>query len=62
MLDNVIWFANVGMLTEQVFDKISWRKKKDQFCLVKNYLDALRAIILMRSRLQKQREIEKEIE
>jgi len=51
MLDNVMWFANVGMLTKEVFAKERWRRTKDKFCLVKNYLDVFRSIILMRARI-----------
>jgi hypothetical protein len=37
LLDNLMWVANVGVLSERVFNYEKWKFWKKVFSLIKNY-------------------------
>jgi hypothetical protein len=57
ILDNVVWFSNMGMLrykiafgniwySKKAFNKVKWKRIKDMFTLVKNWLSVMRSFII----------------
>ena len=37
MIDNAVWFFNVGVVSKQIVTKSYWKKKKDIFNLIRNW-------------------------
>ena len=46
LLDNVIWFLNVGVVSKKVVTKSYWKEWKDIFNLLRNYTQIFRSILL----------------
>ena len=47
LLDNAVWFFNVGVVSKQIVTKSYWKKKKDIFNLVRNWAQIFRSMILV---------------
>lgn len=46
ILDNLVWFANMGMISNFAFKNLKWKRAKDMFTLIKNWLEVFKSIIV----------------
>ncbi len=60
-LDNLMWVATVGVLSERVFNYEKWKFWKKVFNLIKNYTQLIRAFLLYRINLRKLNQTEQEM-
>jgi hypothetical protein len=44
--DNIVWFANMGIIEKMIFRKLKWKRFKDFFALWKNVVDIMKYIFL----------------
>lgn len=56
-----MWVANVGVLSERVFNYEKWKFWKKVFNLIKNYTQLIRAFLLYRINLRKLHKTEQEM-
>lgn len=46
LLDNVVWFSNMGMIEKKIFNKLKWKRLKDVFSLIKNWTEVFKSIYI----------------
>lgn len=46
ILDNMVWFSNMGMVGRKAFNKLKWKRLKDIFTLVKNWSEVFKSLIV----------------
>ena len=61
LLDNVIWFLNVGVVSKKVVTKSYWKEWKDIFNLLRNYTQIFRSILLFYKVYQEIGRLEEEL-
>jgi len=55
--DNIVWFANIGMVRKVVYHKLKWKRFKDFFCLWKNAFNIARAVLIWLKNYKKEHDM-----
>ncbi|CDW81009.1 pex11 domain containing protein [Stylonychia lemnae] len=61
LLDNVVWFSNMGMISKTAFNKMKWKRLKDIFTLAKNWSEVIKSIIIWYYAVQEENRINEEL-
>lgn len=43
--DNIVWFANMGIIQKRIFYKVKWKRFKDFFALWKNIIEIIKYML-----------------
>ena len=62
LLDNIVWFTNVGMLSRVTAYSIQWKQVKYWFTLFKNIVQILKNFIIAYSAFVKEKQLFAELE
>mmetsp|Transcript_23891 Transcript_23891/g.23583 ORF Transcript_23891/g.23583 Transcript_23891/m.23583 type:complete len:128 (-) Transcript_23891:861-1244(-) len=46
LLDNIVWFVNIGMIRKTVFKNVKWKRIRDALTLSKNSIQMLQSILI----------------
>jgi hypothetical protein len=57
----LVWFANVGMVSDDIVDKFHWKDIKESLSLVKKWMGMMKAIINFSQERAKLLDIEREL-
>jgi hypothetical protein len=55
--DNIVWFANMGIIEKMFFKKLKWKRFKDFFALWKNIVDIIKYLLLSMKYYKKEHDI-----
>lgn len=55
--DNILWFANMGIIKKMIFQKVKWKRFKDFFALWKNIFEVIKYTFDQLRNLKKQHDV-----
>ena len=59
--DNIVWFANMGIINKRIMHSVKWKRVKDFFALWKNIIDIIKYLLDQIRNLKMQYDVEKEL-
>mmetsp|Transcript_29163 Transcript_29163/g.21708 ORF Transcript_29163/g.21708 Transcript_29163/m.21708 type:complete len:169 (+) Transcript_29163:178-684(+) len=57
LLDNIVWFCDIGMISKTVFKTVKWKRIKDALTLSKNWVQLVQSLVIWYRQTKAEEEI-----